>query len=169
MLKKSRVKNQVKTNKTPTLFQTLSSIGNEKNTTIIFPVPIDILGHFMKGQKVTKGESRGSRKSRSRPSGLDLHTPTARPGTDQTLLQGDSPRCTYLHRKLVLIKLQFIDWWLHFWLHLFKWVVCKMLPIKHTKNYVTYKLWQYVSKKGLKWPGFEGFFSYWSLKYYPLH
>lgn len=69
--------------------QTLSSIGNEKNTTIIFPVPIDILGHFMKGQKVTKGESRGSRKSRSRPSGLDLHTPTARPGTDQTLLQGE--------------------------------------------------------------------------------
>ena len=97
MLKKSRVKNQIKTNQTPTLFQTLSSIGNEKNTTIIFPVPIDILGHFMKGQKATKGESRGSRKSRSRPSGLDLHTPTARPGTDQTLLQGDSPRCTYLH------------------------------------------------------------------------
>ena len=91
-VKKSRVMNQIKTNHLPTLFQTLSSIGNEKNTTIIFPVPIDILGHFMKGQKVTKGESRGSRKSRSRPSGLDLHTPTARPGTDQTLLQGDSPR-----------------------------------------------------------------------------
>ena len=28
------------------LFQTLSSIGNEKNTTIIFPVPIDILSQW---------------------------------------------------------------------------------------------------------------------------
>ena len=34
----------------------MSSIGNEKNTTIIFPVPIDILGHFMGEKK--KSEQR---------------------------------------------------------------------------------------------------------------
>ena len=28
-------------------FQTLNTIGNEKNTTIIFPVPIDVMSHFL--------------------------------------------------------------------------------------------------------------------------
>ena len=36
------------------IFQTLSSIGNEKNTTIIFPVPIDILSHFSRPRSKPK-------------------------------------------------------------------------------------------------------------------
>ena len=30
--------------------QTLTEIGVEKNTTVVFPVPIDILKHFMEGK-----------------------------------------------------------------------------------------------------------------------
>lgn len=32
----------------------MSSIGNEKNTTIIFPVPIDILSHFSRPRSKAK-------------------------------------------------------------------------------------------------------------------
>ena len=32
----------------------MSSIGNEKNTTIIFPVPIDILSHFSRPRSKSK-------------------------------------------------------------------------------------------------------------------
>ena len=31
------------------LFQTLNSISAEKNSTIIFPLPIDFISHFLKG------------------------------------------------------------------------------------------------------------------------
>ena len=30
--------------------QTLTEIGMEKNTTIVFPIPVDFLAYFMKGQ-----------------------------------------------------------------------------------------------------------------------
>ena len=33
------------------LFQTLNNISAEKNSTIIFPLPIDLVTHFMKEKK----------------------------------------------------------------------------------------------------------------------
>lgn len=47
--------------------QTLSSIGNEKNTTIIFPVPVDMISHFV-GRNGQKQSSRLSPSSSSLPS-----------------------------------------------------------------------------------------------------
>ena len=49
------------------LLQTLSSIGNEKNTTIIFPVPVDMISHFV-GRNGQKQSSRLSPSSSSLPS-----------------------------------------------------------------------------------------------------
>ena len=40
----------------PFLFQTLNSISAEKNSTIIFPLPIDFITHFMKDGSTPKGE-----------------------------------------------------------------------------------------------------------------
>ena len=37
-------------------FQTLNSISAEKNSTIIFPLPIDFITHFMKDGNAPKGE-----------------------------------------------------------------------------------------------------------------
>ena len=37
-------------------FQTLNSISAEKNSTIIFPLPIDFITHFMKDGGTPKGE-----------------------------------------------------------------------------------------------------------------
>ena len=37
-------------------FQTLNSISAEKNSTIIFPLPIDFITHFMKDGSTPKGE-----------------------------------------------------------------------------------------------------------------
>ena len=36
--------------------QTLNSISAEKNSTIIFPLPIDFITHFMKDGSTPKGE-----------------------------------------------------------------------------------------------------------------
>ena len=50
-----------------TLFQTLNSISAEKNSTIIFPLPIDFLTHFMGkkdgGSKSGGANMRGNRKT----------------------------------------------------------------------------------------------------------
>ena len=43
-------------------FQTLNSISAEKNSTIIFPLPIDFLTHFM-----GKGGDSGKRRSNRKP------------------------------------------------------------------------------------------------------
>ena len=40
----------------PFLLQTLNSISAEKNSTIIFPLPIDFITHFMKDGSTPKGE-----------------------------------------------------------------------------------------------------------------
>ena len=45
------------------VFQTLNSISAEKNSTIIFPLPIDFLTHFM-----GKGGDSGKRRSNRKPS-----------------------------------------------------------------------------------------------------
>lgn len=49
------------------LFQTLNSISAEKNSTIIFPLPIDFLTHFMGkkggGSESGGGNRRGNRKT----------------------------------------------------------------------------------------------------------
>ena len=45
------------------IFQTLNSISAEKNSTIIFPLPIDFLTHFM-----GKGKDSGKRRSNRKPS-----------------------------------------------------------------------------------------------------
>lgn len=48
--------------------QTLSSIGNEKNTTVIFPVPIDILSHLIRtGDRMSKNSSVVAQRTKSRP------------------------------------------------------------------------------------------------------
>jgi erythrocyte band 7 integral membrane protein len=45
--------------------QTLNSISAEKNSTIIFPLPIDFLTHFMNRSGGCSGNSKGSRKKSS--------------------------------------------------------------------------------------------------------
>ena len=39
-------------------FQTLYSISSEKNHTIVFPLPIDVIGHMVGGGKEAKHEAR---------------------------------------------------------------------------------------------------------------
>ena len=39
-------------------FQTLYSISSEKNHTIVFPLPIDVIGHMVGGGKEARHEAR---------------------------------------------------------------------------------------------------------------
>ena len=48
------------------LFQTLNSISAEKNSTIIFPLPIDLLTHFISGGGSSKGKSKSDSKEAKR-------------------------------------------------------------------------------------------------------
>jgi len=52
--------------------QTLSSIGNEKNTTIIFPVPVDMISHFVGRNGSSTGQKQSSRLSSTSSSSKPL-------------------------------------------------------------------------------------------------
>jgi hypothetical protein len=41
--------------------QTLTEISTEKSSTVIFPVPVDILGIFMRGEGRSDGQGGGGR------------------------------------------------------------------------------------------------------------
>jgi len=45
--------------------QTLNSISAEKNSTIIFPLPIDLLSHFMNGNGSSNGQSKAKQGKKS--------------------------------------------------------------------------------------------------------
>ena len=45
----------------------MSSIGNEKNTTIIFPVPIDILSHFSRPKTRSKSRKKSEMTKKEAP------------------------------------------------------------------------------------------------------
>ena len=71
------------------LLQTLSAIGNEKNTTIIFPVPVDALSAFFGGGGDNKGDDKPKKRSKSpSPSPEKEETTSQQTAARESLLRG---------------------------------------------------------------------------------